>query len=99
MNYISVKEAAEKWSVSEVETFCEKYGVKLTVVYQETDEYEVGSIIRQSRKAKDRIIEGASLTITIAKELKTGISNSSDEEVNSGNENILEENTSQDAKN
>ena len=60
----------EDWSLSDIEAFCEKYSIKLNVVYQETEDYEDGKIMRQSRAAKDRIVEGASLKITVAKAIK-----------------------------
>ena len=59
----------EEWSVSDIEAFCEKYKLKLQIVYEETEDYTPGDIMRQSRKAKDKIVEGASLKITVAKEI------------------------------
>ena len=58
-----------EWSISDVEAFCEKYGVILTKEYQETEDYKKDTIIRQSRLPKDPIVKGASLKITIAKEI------------------------------
>lgn len=66
----------EEWSVSDIEAFCEKYGIKLTIDYEETDDYNEGDIIRQSRLAKDPIVKGATLKITVAKAMKK--SNSDD---------------------
>ena len=57
------------WSVSDVEAFCEEYGLNLQLAYQETEDYGVGTIIRQSREAKSKIVRGASLKITVAKEM------------------------------
>ena len=59
----------EGWALAEVESFCEKYKISLDIVYEETDDYKAGTIIRQSRKAKDRIVENTKLKITIAKEM------------------------------
>ena len=56
----------EKWTVEEVEDFCNTYGVKLEKKYQQTTSYEPGAIIRQSRVADSKISKGATLTITIA---------------------------------
>ena len=56
----------EKWTVEEVEDFCNTYGVKFEKKYQQTTSYEPGAIIRQSRVADSKISKGATLTITIA---------------------------------
>ena len=58
----------EDYSVSEVEEFASDYGVNLTIKYEETDEYEPGKIIKQSRLAGSTVVSGARLTITVAKE-------------------------------
>ena len=59
----------EEWSLSDIEVFCEKYKVNLSIVYEQTNDYKEGQIIRQSRKANDRIVSGATLKITVAKEM------------------------------
>ena len=56
----------EKYSVAEVEEFAEDYGINLTINYEETTEYEPGTIIHQSRAAGTTVVEGARLTITVA---------------------------------
>ena len=56
----------DEYSVSEVEEFAEDYGINLTINYEETTEYEPGTIIRQSRAAGTTVVEGARLTITVA---------------------------------
>ena len=56
----------DDYSVSEVEEFAEDYGINLTINYEETTEYEPGTIIRQSRAAGTTVVEGARLTITVA---------------------------------
>lgn len=58
----------DEYSVSEVEEFAEDYGINLTINYEETTEYEPGTIIRQSRAAGTTVVEGARLTITVAAE-------------------------------
>ena len=71
----------EEWSVEDIEAFCEKYGIKLTLDYEETDDYDEGTIIRQSRAAKDPIVKGATLKITVAKAMpknQTNDNNSND---------------------
>ena len=58
----------EKWSVDDVKTFCEQYGLKLTVKeVDNTGDYEKGAIIYQSRAADSKIVNGTTLTINIAK--------------------------------
>ena len=56
----------EKWTVEEVEDFCNTYEIKLEKKYQQTASFEPGTIIRQSRMADSKISKGATLTITIA---------------------------------
>lgn len=56
----------DEYSVSEVEEFASDYGINLTINYEETAEYEPGTIIRQSRAAGTTVVEGARLTITVA---------------------------------
>ena len=65
----------EEWSVTDIEAFCEKYGINLTLDYEETDDYNEGDIIRQSRPAKDPIVKGATLKITVAKAMPKNKSN------------------------
>lgn len=63
----------DQYSISEVEEFAEDYKINLSIVYEQTDEYEPGTIIRQSRAAGLRIVEGAKLTITVAAEPNSDI--------------------------
>ena len=58
----------DEYTVAEVEEFAEDYGINLTVNYEDTLEYEPGTIIRQSRAAGTTVVEGARLTITVARE-------------------------------
>ena len=58
----------DEYSVAEVEEFAEDYGINLTINYEETTEYEPGTIIRQSRAAGNPVVRGAKLTITVAAE-------------------------------
>ena len=59
---------AEEYTLDEVRAFCEKYNLVLSVVYEETDDYKEGTIIKQSRTGK--ITPGATLKITIAKKIQ-----------------------------
>ena len=58
---------AEGWGKEDAQTFCDKYGIKLTIKEQETTQYEEGKVIGQSRAAGSPIAKGSTLTITIAK--------------------------------
>ena len=58
----------DEYTVAEVEEFADDYGINLTINYEETTEYEPGTIIRQSRAAGTTVVEGARLTITVAAE-------------------------------
>ena len=58
---------ADGWSLSDVESFAKEYGITLNVTYEETDEYEDGKVIYQSRGIGDRIVKGITLTVKIAK--------------------------------
>ena len=61
----------EKWTIDEIKSFADKYGLILTIREEETNSYKPGTILKQSREAKSEIVRGAPLTITIAKEMKT----------------------------
>ena len=68
----------EGWTVGEVEEFAKKYNLVLDIKYVESTEYADGTIINQSRTGK--IVEGASLTITVT-HVKDEIVPSDDEEI------------------
>ena len=54
------------WSQSDAENFCNKYGLKIEVVEQETTAYAEGKIISQSRGVGSPIVKGQTLKITVA---------------------------------
>ena len=58
---------AKGWSVDDAEAFCTKYGLKLTITYQETTAYEAGKIISQSRASGSPIVKGSNLKVVVAK--------------------------------
>ena len=60
----------EGWSVEKMEKWAKEKEVNLTIEYQETSEYEPGTIISQSRDSNTRVVSGATLKIVIAKERK-----------------------------
>ncbi len=57
----------EGWSVEETRTWAKTKNINLKIVYEETNDYPEGTIIKQSRSTNSTIIEGANLTITVAK--------------------------------
>ncbi len=58
--------AGEGWSLSDAETFCNKYGLILEKTEQETSAYSEGTIISQSRTAGTTIVKGTTLKVTVA---------------------------------
>ena len=55
-----------KYSVTQVQAFCEKHELKLSIKYKDTEDAPEGTVLSQSR-AKDAVVKpGASLTITVA---------------------------------
>lgn len=58
---------AEGWSLVDAEAFCKKYGIIIKVNEVETDKYEAGKVISQSRAAGSPIARGTTLTVEIAK--------------------------------
>ncbi len=69
---------ADNYSVSEVEDFCNEYGVNLTKQEVETTEYATGTIFYQSRAVGTTVVSGAKLTIKIAKEPSKNTENPDD---------------------
>ena len=59
--------SGEGWSLDDAKVFCEKYGLIIEVEEQETDAYEAGKIITQSRPAGSPIVSGTTLRVTVAK--------------------------------
>ncbi len=56
----------EQWTIEEIQNFCDEYGVVVTFVPKQTDEFPENSIISQSRAAKTTIVKGATLKIVYA---------------------------------
>lgn len=56
----------EEWTKKDVESFCEKYNITLTIIEQESTRYTPGTVMSQSRGAGDTVIEGSTLKVTIA---------------------------------
>lgn len=81
----------EGWNLDDVEAFCSKYGITLQTNFQETNSYEEGKVISQSRSFGSPIVKGTTLTVTIAKKQtekpstpSTDKDNSNTEKPNSG---------------
>ena len=70
------------YSITEVEDFCDEYGVVLTKKEVETNDYPAGSIIYQSRAAGSTVVSGAKLTINIAVAPSDGNDNPDDGDLN-----------------
>lgn len=56
------------YTAEDVQNYLKEYNVNVTIVEQVDTTHTKGTVIKQSRKAGDPIIKGASITITIAKE-------------------------------
>ncbi len=61
------------YSLTDIEAFCEKYGLTLSLEYLQTNDYEPGAIIKQNRSVGVDIIRGMTLKITIAEEEDTDV--------------------------
>ena len=57
---------AEGWSIDKVTKFCEDYNLTLKISYQETDLYDEGTIINQSRTAGTKLTAYSTLEITVS---------------------------------
>lgn len=58
----------EGWTLGEARIFANENNIKLSVVYRETDNYDPGIVIKQSKTSKDELKSGEALTVTISKE-------------------------------
>ena len=76
----------EKWSVSKAQTWAKKLGVNLTIKYQETNDYEPDTIIKQSKESGDEVEKGDTLVITVTK--KTAADNTKTETEKPDNQDI-----------
>ncbi len=52
-----------------VVSYLEKYGVSVNKVEEENNNYKPGVVFRQSREKGTRIVKGASITVTVAKQV------------------------------
>ena len=58
---------SEGWTVEEIQSFCDKYGITLVPKYEESEAYPEGTVIYQSRSGK--IMSGVNLNITVTKKV------------------------------
>ncbi len=58
---------AEEWMLTDAEAFCKKYGIIIKITEVETDKYEEGRIVSQSRAAGSPIARGTTLKVEVAK--------------------------------
>lgn len=56
------------YTLSDIKAFCDKYNLTLQEEYEQTNAYEAGTIIKQSKPAGSEIIAGMTIKITIAEE-------------------------------
>ncbi len=56
----------ENWTENSIQTFADEYGINLLIEYKETNSYEEGTIISQSRQPETPVVAGAPLKIIIA---------------------------------
>ena len=68
----------EAWTLEEIQNFCDEYGINVTFIPKETEEFEENTIIKQDRQPGDPIIKGANLKITYA--TKYQVDNTQEEE-------------------
>ena len=57
---------AEGYTLSDAEAFAEKYGIKLSVTYEETDAKPEGTVLSQGKPAGYTIVKGTTLKLTVA---------------------------------
>jgi len=57
---------SEGWTLSDIQAFCEEYGINLSVEYHESDVYKEGTVIEQKRAPGDPVISGTTLKIIVA---------------------------------
>lgn len=57
----------EKWSLSDAQAFADQYKINLEVTYRETDTYDPGIVLYQSRPADSKIVTGVTLRVEISK--------------------------------
>ena len=64
-----------KYSLSQIEDWCNQYGVTLKINYVPTAEHAAGTIYSQSKEAGKKVVSGQTLEINIAQEASADDSN------------------------
>ena len=59
---------AENWPLSDIQTFCDEYNIKLVTEYKESTTQKEGTIISQSRAKGTKVMGNTTLKIVVAKE-------------------------------
>ena len=59
---------AENWPLSDIQTFCDEYNIKLVTEYKESTTQKDGTIISQSRAKGTKVMGNTTLKIVVAKE-------------------------------
>jgi serine/threonine-protein kinase len=72
-----------KYTLSQIEEWCNDYGITLKTNYVETSEYSAGTIYSQSKNTGSKVVAGQTLEINIAQEL-TGDGTGTDPDVDAG---------------
>lgn len=77
----------ESWTIDEVQSFCDEYGIKLTVEEKEVSENESGVILSQSKTAGSDISVNSTLKIVVSKKIETMVpyNDSSEDQTESSN--------------
>ena len=83
----------ESWSLPEARIFATDNKIKLEVIYRETDSYDPGVIIKQSKTSSDELKSGDTLTVTVAKEKKTTSSSTNNNQTTNSNNGNTTNNT------
>ena len=78
----------EGWTLAEAEAFAKEYKITLDIENVETDEYEPGIIIYQSRGIGDRIVQGITLRIKVSKEVSKQEEEDLTDDENTNDDNI-----------
>lgn len=81
----------EGWTVEDVQNFCTKNNITLTIDYEETAQYTPGMLISQSRAPKTPIVSGSTLKIVVAKEPSTITDDTGKDPSKDDNEDPLED--------
>ncbi|MGM9879170.1 MAG: Stk1 family PASTA domain-containing Ser/Thr kinase [Bacilli bacterium] len=83
----------EGWTLGEARTFATENNIKLSVIYRETNSYDPGIVIKQSKTSSDELKSGDTLTVTISKEKQTSSSNTTTNNNSNNNSSSNDSNT------